>query len=206
VVVPNGGDLSRFVVADRAERAAARGRLQLPADAPLCVCVGRLTRQKGQDVLLAAWPGVVRQVPGAALVLVGDGPDREELARAAPAGVRLAGDQPDVSDWLAAADVVVAPSRWEGMALVPLEAMARGRSVVVTDVAGMGEAVPAGAGAIVPPEAVDPLASALAVRLADRAATDAEGRTGRAFVEERHDLAGTLAGIARAYALAATPG
>jgi glycosyltransferase involved in cell wall biosynthesis len=205
-VVPNGIDLSRLVIADDAARREARTRLQLRIDAPLCVCVGRLTRQKGQDVLLAAWPDVVARVPGAELVLVGDGRDREALARVAPASVVLAGGQPDVSDWLAAADVVVAPSRWEGMALVPLEAMARGRSVVVTDVAGMSESVPPGAGAIVPAEAVAPLAIAHAARLADRPAADAEGRAGRAFVEERHDLAQTLAGIERAYALATGAG
>ena len=90
------------------------------------VCLGRLSTQKGQDVLLRAWPSV--QVPGAQAVLVGDGPEEEALRElaAGDATVRFAGGVPraEAVRFLAAADVVVVPSRWEGMALVPLEAMA----------------------------------------------------------------------------------
>ena len=205
-VVPNGVDLDRLTAAGAADRRAARERLALSPDLPLCVCLGRLTRQKGQDVLLAAWPTVAGSVPGAQLVLVGDGPDRRELERVAPAEVRFVGAQHEVRDWLAAADVVAVPSRWEGMALVPLEAMARARSVVVTDVAGMREAGPPGAGAIVPAEAAPPLAAALVERLADRAAADAEGLAGRRAVEQHHDLAGTVARLDRVYADALAAG
>ncbi len=184
VVVPNGVDTERFSPVDRD---AARARLGL-GSGPLAVCVGRLSRQKGQDVLLEAWPAVRDVVPAAELVLVGDGPDREELAARSPDGARLVG-RTDPRDWYVAADVVVLPSRWEGMALVPLEAAACGRSVVVTDVAGAREAVSAeNRSAVVRPGDVAALASAVALRLGDRAAADEEGERGRRHVLEHHDV------------------
>ncbi|MGY1796780.1 glycosyltransferase [Geodermatophilus sp. SYSU D00525] len=184
VVVPNGVDTEHFTPR---ERAVARARLGI-GPGPLAVCVGRLSRQKGQDVLIESWPGVQDAVPGATLVLVGDGPDREELAARAPDGVRFAG-RAEPRDWYTAADVVVLPSRWEGMALVPLEAAACGRSVVVTDVAGAREAVPdEAASAIVPPEDAAALAAALVARLGDRESADREGELARRHVVQHHDV------------------
>ena len=72
-------------------------------------------------------------------------------------------------DWLAAADVVVVPSRWEGMSLGLLEALARGRSVVATDVAGSAEAIGDDAGAVVPIGDRPALAAAIAARLQNSA-------------------------------------
>ncbi|SFO77072.1 Glycosyltransferase involved in cell wall bisynthesis [Geodermatophilus dictyosporus] len=177
-VVPNGVDTDRY--APR-ERVGARARLGV-ADAPLAVCVGRLSEQKGQDVLLAAWPAVRRSVPDARLALVGEGPWRERLSAAAGEGVLVAGNSSDPRDWYAAADVIVVPSRWEGMALVPLEAGASGRSVVISDVAGAREAVVPGTGAVVPVEDPAALAEAVAARLRDRVGADREGVAGRDHV------------------------
>lgn len=192
-VVPNGVDLVPLP-----DRPAARRRLQLPAG-PLVVCVGRLCPQKGQDLLLAAWPAVRAAVPDAVLVLVGDGPSRPALETAAGPGVRLVGARRDVGDWLAAADVVTVPSRWEGMALVPLEAMARARSVVAADVAGMRESVPPGGGAVVPPGDAEALATALVARLGGPVDADLEGLAGRAHVEVAHDAANTVRCVTAAY-------
>src|SRR5262245_43162469 len=175
LVVPNGVDLETYSEASNDERTAARSKLEL-GDGPLVVCVGRLSRQKGQDVLLDAWPAVLARVGGAQLVLVGDGPEGKELRRRAGDGVRLVGHRDDVDEWLAAADVVALPSRWEGMSLGMLEAMARGRSIVATGVAGALEALDDDAGAVVPPEDPVALADAIAVRLLDPDEAAAEGR------------------------------
>lgn len=178
-VVPNAVDLARF--------AEATG----PQDPSLVVCVGRLSHQKGQDVLLDAWPAVRALAPDARLVLVGDGPDRETLEARAGAlgGVELVGRQSsaEVESWLAAAAVVVQPSRYEGQALTVLEAMAAGRSVVAADVEGMAEALGPG-GALVPSEAPEALARAVADRLRDPALAAAEGRAGRERAVRSHDL------------------
>lgn len=197
-VIPNGVDLDAFPEAAAGDRAAARARLGRSEVEPLVVCVGRLARAKGQDVLLDAWPRVRERVPDAALVLVGDGPDGDMLRRRATAGVELLGERDDILDWLAAADVVVQPSRWEAMSLALLEAMARGRSVVVTDVAGMPEILAGVEGAIVPVESPAPLASAIADRLLDAERAEAEGRANRRLVEA-FDLRRTTDEFADAY-------
>ncbi|OKK16780.1 glycosyl transferase family 1 [Streptomyces sp. CB00455] len=175
-VIRNGVDLDHFRPGGAdpdQDKARARAGLPLPTafrrDGPLAVCVGRLCPQKGQDVLLRAWPELLGTVPGARLALVGDGPDAERLRRTAPPGVLFAGAAPDIRPWLRAADLVVLPSRWEGMALAPLEAMACGRPVLVCDVSGARESLPPGQGrlCLVPPEQPTALAKALGRLLAD---------------------------------------
>jgi glycosyltransferase involved in cell wall biosynthesis len=198
-VVPNGVDLTRHRPAAAAERVATREAAGLAADAPLAVCVGRLSRQKGQDLLVDAWALVRDAVPGARLVLVGDGPDRESLAGRAGDGVLLVGEVADPRPWYAAADLVVAPSRWEGMAFVPLEAMAAGRSVVAFDVTGIRESVPADAGRVVPAGDVPALATAMQTRLVDRDLSEAEGSAGRAHVAAHHDLRRTAPRVVEIY-------
>ncbi len=186
IVAPNGVDVVRFAPADRA---AARRRLGLPDDAsPLVLCIGRLARQKGQDLLLAAWPDVLARVPGARLALVGEGPEREALTEVAATlpGVALHGNTECPQDWYAAADVVAVPSRWEGMALVPLEAMAGERPVVGFDVTGMAESLD-DCGAVVPVGDVAALADAIAVRLERPDLALDEGRRGRARATARFD-------------------
>jgi glycosyltransferase involved in cell wall biosynthesis len=197
-VIANGVDLELFSEATPEERSTARRRLELD-ERPTVVCVGRLCRQKGQDVLLDAWPTIADQVPEAQLAIVGDGPDAKPLRSRAGAGVRLVGARSDVGDWLAAADVVALPSRWEGMSIGMLEAMARGRSVVASDVPGAAEALDGDAGAVVPPEDSTALADALALRLLDPAKTEAEGRNARKRVERSHDLRAMTNALAELY-------
>lgn len=189
-VIPNGVDISRFVLAGESDRRAARERLGLGAQ-PLVVCVGRLSRAKGQDVLVDSWPAVRSEVPEAELALVGDGEGMEELRRRADASIRFVGHRDDVTDWLAASDVVAVPSRWEGMSLGMLEAMATGRSLVVTDVPGAREAVD-GTGAIVPPEDPAALAAAIAERLLDPTKRQSEGTAAAERARHNHDLRETL--------------
>ena len=149
------------------------------------------------------------RVPAAQLVLVGDGPDLAALEAMAAPSVTFAGDADDVSDWLAAATVTAIPSRWEaGLSLVAMEAMARGRSVVATDVAGMRAGIGSDCGAVVPVDAERPLADALVERLADPALADLEGAAARAQVEERYDVRVACARMAELYEelLRAVPG
>ncbi|MFC9470275.1 glycosyltransferase, partial [Streptomyces coelicoflavus] len=215
-VVPNGIDLTRFDTGAPTEATAPEGpaepgdpddpggvrlRHGIGPDAPLAVCVGRLCRQKGQDLLLGAWETVRARVPGARLVLVGDGPDRARLAARAPASVVLAGTVADATAWYRAADLVVLPSRWEGMALAPLEAMACGRPVVVTDVDGAREGLPPALvpHCLVPPADPAALAGAVAALLLDAPLRATLGRRGRAHVRSAHDVRRTAAAVAALY-------
>ncbi|WP_410599658.1 glycosyltransferase [Amycolatopsis sp. lyj-90] len=186
-VVCNGVDTAKFSPGDRA---AARRRLGLPEEAPIAVCLGRLAELKGQDQLLSAWPDVLRRVPNAKLVLAGDGPMgavwRERHPVATHSSVRWSGHADDSAAFYTAADVVVLPSRAEGMALVPLEAMACARSVVAFDVGGIRQSV-ADAGAVLPPGDLGLLADAVAARLADPELARREGEQGRRRAELSFD-------------------
>ena len=197
-VIPNGVDPELWPEATAQERSEARKRVGLD-DRPTVVCVGRLAPQKGQDVLLAAWPAVTKEVSGAQLAFVGDGPDLTKLRARADGAIVFAGQRDDVADWLAAADVVVFPSRWEGMSIGLLEAMARGRSVVATDVPGAAEALDATGDGLVPPEDPIALASAIAARLSDPARAADEGRAVRARVEQTFSLRLTRDRVAGLY-------
>lgn len=172
-------------------REEARELLQVAPETPLAVCVGRLCEQKGQDVLLHAWRQVRPAVSGAELALVGDGPEGQRLREQAAGlqGLRWVGwsERDTVLTWVRAADLVVAPSRWDSHSLAILEAVALGRPVVATDVDGAREAV-GDSGRIVPVGQVEPLASAVLDLLSDpecareagRAAAEvAAGRSGR---------------------------
>jgi glycosyltransferase involved in cell wall biosynthesis len=189
----------------RAGLPALRG---LPPQTPLVVCVGRLCRQKGQDVLLRAWPDVTAAVPGARLALVGDGPARDALHQAAPPHVMFAGETADPAPWYAAADLVVLPSRWEGMALAPLEAMACGRPVVLSEVSGARESLPPGHAArcLVPPEDAPALARAVAALLAEPRLRDTLGRQAQEHVRATYDVRRTAAAVTRLYHQLLGPG
>jgi glycosyltransferase involved in cell wall biosynthesis len=201
-VVPNGIDPERFhpAAADTA-RAELAPLADIHPAAPLAVCMGRLCRQKGQDILLRAWDAVLRKVPDARLVLVGDGPDRDRLREVAPASVLFTGAVTDVSPWYQAADLVVLPSRWEGMALAPLEAMACGRPVVVTDVDGARESLPSSFAArcLVPPENPAVLAEAVTELLLDPLLRESLGNRARRHVLSTHDVRHTAQAVADVY-------
>lgn len=162
---------------------------------PLIVCVGRLSEQKGQDV--AIWALARLENRTARLRFVGGDNthgEREQLeALALSLGVahriEWRGEVVDTAPEFRAADLVIAPSRWEGMSLALLEAMACGAAMVVTDVSG--SEVLKGAGVIVPPN--DPQALADAI---DGLLTDAprRQRLSEAARERSHsyDLASTM--------------
>ncbi|MDR6973970.1 glycosyltransferase involved in cell wall biosynthesis [Streptomyces sp. 3330] len=199
-VIPNGIDPERFHPAsvDTVRASLLPG---LDPAAPLVVCVGRLCRQKGQDVLLSAWPDIARAAPGARLVLVGDGPDGERLRARAPESVLFAGAVTDAAPWYQAADLVVLPSRWEGMALAPLEALACGRPVVVTDVDGARESLPTAltSRCLVPAENPAALADAVAGLLLDPLLRESLGHQGRRHVLTTHDVWRTAGAVADVY-------
>ncbi|WP_288799582.1 glycosyltransferase [uncultured Arsenicicoccus sp.] len=190
VVIPNGVDVDRWA---RRDQDLARSDLGLSQD-PLVVLVGRLARQKGQDVALGAWPLVRQAHPSAQLVMVGDGPDKERLQRDLVEGASL---QPggDSHPWFSAADLVIMPSRWEGMPLVLLEAMACGRCVVASDVAGVRE-VMGESDAIVPVEDEVALAAQISRRLADDDLRRAEGERNAQRVAAAFDVRDTTAQMA----------
>ncbi|HEX7801982.1 MAG TPA: glycosyltransferase [Pseudoxanthomonas sp.] len=166
--IPNGCDASLFHPTDRG---AARTHLGIAADAEVVTYVGRLVAEKGLRELLDACRTVSAARPRLRLVLVGEGPMREEIATrlAADASlqVTLAGAQPpaEVARWMAASDLVTLPSYSEGHPNVLVEALACGRPVVATPVGGIPEVVDAESGILVPARDADALAVGLAQAL-----------------------------------------
>ena len=156
-------------------RSVARARLGLPENAFVVAGLGRLLPVKGFDVLVAALRPLADAVPSSRLVLIGDGPQREELRVAARdlgvgGRVLVTGVTPDIAGWLAAADVLAAPSRNEGMGRAIVEAMALGLPVVGAAVGGIPAVVADGeTGRLVPPGDSLALAAALVELARDEA-------------------------------------
>ena len=131
-----------------------------------------------------AWSKVIRNRPNARLILLGAKEAHDYEALAATLGIQdtiaWAGYKKDVRPWLAAADVLVMPSRSEGAGLAALEAMAMGRAVVASRVGGIPEYVEDNcSGLLVEPENPDALASALLRLISDPAERARMGQAGR---------------------------
>jgi glycosyltransferase involved in cell wall biosynthesis len=175
-VVPNGADLPD----EEAEAATAkrwRERYLSTPLKPLWVVAGRIEEQKGHDLLFEALAGVVKQGLDFTLVVAGEGSrkswlEQQSLSLGLAPRVQFVGQIEDVGGLLAAADAVLLPSRWEGLPLVLLEAMARGRPIVASAVGGVPDVVQDGVnGTLVPAGDAAALAEALVQlhRKADRA-------------------------------------
>jgi phosphatidylinositol alpha-1,6-mannosyltransferase len=166
----------------------------IPEDAPVAVCSGRLVKRKGQDTLLRAWPEVLREVPEARLLIIGEGPYGEAL-RALSAELGLSGSVlfagrvswAEMPAYFDAGDVFAMPCRsrlygleQEALGIVFLEAAATGLPVIVGDSGGAAETVvDAETGYAVDPEAPGSLAETLVMLLRDRTMTVAMGEAGR---------------------------
>ena len=152
----------------------------VPSDARVLLAVCRLEPQKGVDVAVQALPQIRRRHPGAVLVVLGEGPQREELERLARElnlPVQLPGRVPDVAAWLRRADLLVHPARWEGFGLALLEAMLASLPVVATHVSSIPEIVVDGeTGLLVPPDDASALAAAVNRVLDDPADLGERGR------------------------------
>jgi len=204
VTVKNGIDADAFAAAR--PPAAVRAELGLgPGARPIGVAA-RMTAQKGHAHLLDALPAVLARVPAVVCVLIGDGPLRARLeARARALGVaarcRFTGARADVADLVAALEVVVLPSRSEGLPFALLEAMALGKPVVATTVGGCPEVVEDGrTGWLVPPGDAPALAGAVLRLLEDAPAARAMGARGAARVRAEFSLARMVDALQTLYA------
>jgi len=195
-VIRNAVDPTPFDDPDPSYRARLRALFPTPP-AKVVVSAGRLSPEKGFDVLIDAAARVVASDPDVGFVVFGDGPLRAELtARLETRGTGLltrfvlAGFRTDVARYLPHADAAVLSSHTEGLPVVVLEAMAARLPVVATAVGGTPEVVIDGVtGFLVPP--ADPAALAGRVRevLADETRRREMGRAGRLRVDKEFTFA-----------------
>lgn len=151
-VILHGIDTKRFQ--PPVDAAAAKSALGLDPAQKYVGCFGRVRKQKGTDLFVDSMIALLPCRPGWSAVVAGraTGPhvafENELKERVAKAGltdrIRFVGEHTNIPDWYRALDLFVAPQRWEGFGLTPLEAMATGVPVVATDVGAFSELVVVG--------------------------------------------------------------
>ena len=164
----------RAMLAQRG-RDVVRAAEGLDPETPCLLVVASLVHRKGIDVLLEALAQLAAEGLAPALWIAGEGAERATLERLATRRhlteqVRFLGQRDDVADLIQASDLVVLPSRLEGLGVAALEAMALGRPVVGSNIGGLAEAVEDECtGLLVPPESPASLTAALARLIRDPA-------------------------------------
>lgn len=200
-VVHHGIDYERFASA----KGTLREEFGIPQDAFVIGAVTRLVKIKAMDDLIRAMPRIVRERPDARLVLVGSGPEEEELKRLAwDQGVEehviFAGFRRDIPECMHSFDVFVSASLSEGLGLNVLEAMASARPVVATAVGGILDLIEDGVnGLLVMTQLSGDLADAILDLMRHPDKADRLARTAAAHVRERFSLDSMAASTVQVY-------
>lgn len=197
-IIPNGVDTHVFV--QPSDRVAIRNTWNIPIDVSLVGVVGRLSRQKGHRVLLAALPVVWAHFPNLHVAFIGSGEGEADL-RAEAKRVDSKGrihflgqiEHDRMPTALGAIDIFALPSLYEGLPFAVVEAMAAARPIVATNVDGTREAIADQAtGLLVPPGEPEPLAHALLRLLDNQTFREQLGRAAQAAAFQRFDQANML--------------
>mgnify|MGYP000855911770 CR=1 FL=1 len=168
----------------------ARQELGISDDVPMVLCAAEFSPNKNHILLLDAWEQTLHLVPDAVLVLAGFGQLETEIKekikdRDLEHSVFMIGYRYDLPRFLHMADVVVLPSKREGLPRAILEAMACAKPVVATNIRGNRDLVEDGKnGFLVPLHSPEPLARALALLLTDRNLAAKMGTSGREMADE----------------------
>ncbi|WP_170438970.1 glycosyltransferase family 4 protein [Ruegeria arenilitoris] len=208
-VIMHGINLQDFT--PPADKAELRAQMGLP-EGLLLGCYGRIRHQKGTDAFVDAMIDLCGQVPDVHGIVMGRATEKhgafltELKDKVAQAGLsdRIL-FKPEVTvdkiaQWYQVLDLFIAPQRWEGFGLTPLEAMACGVPVVATDVGAFSEIVTDPTlGRVVPPGDIPALAAAAAEMLADRDSLARAGRAARAHVERNFDINGEAQALVALY-------
>jgi glycosyltransferase involved in cell wall biosynthesis len=203
-VLPVGVELDRFLSLGAPDGGAFRGELGLDSGQVVFTTAGRLVAIKRVDLTISAFGAAVAAGMDAALVVVGDGPQRDRLVRAArDAGlgdrVHFLGYRRDLETLLAATDVAVLSSDNEGTPLALIEAAAAGKPAIATDVGGVNEVVLATTGILVPRGDTAAMARAMRELAADPARRTQLGAAAREHVAARYSADRLLGDVEALY-------
>jgi glycosyltransferase involved in cell wall biosynthesis len=202
-LIYNGVDLERY---DHQEPCCTlRDEYGMEPGSQIVGVVARLEPEKGHPTLLEAWPAVLRAVPDAYLLVIGEGSQRDAL-EATARDLRIAhrvvftGRRDDVPAVTAALDVAVLPSYREAQGLSILEAMALSRPVVASNVGGIPEMIADGVtGLLVEPHDADGLARAITRLLTDHPLADTLARQAHDMVHDRFSIEYMVEAVQRIY-------
>jgi glycosyltransferase involved in cell wall biosynthesis len=189
-IISNGVDMRRYQ--SSTDRFATRRALGFTEDDILYTVVGTLKEQKGHRYLIEAVTPLIARTPRLHILIVGDGELRGSLeAQVRAAGIEtnihFLGNRSDVAALLAASNVFVLPSLWEGLPMALIEAMASGLPVIATLVSGSQQVVEQGrSGILVPPGEVTPLRQAMEDLLADPERARLLGKAAQRRIEEAY--------------------
>lgn len=210
-LLSNAVDFERFAP-DPAARQRIRREFGLSDNTILLGTIGRMTRQKGFDVLLQAMPAVLQKYPQAMLLIVGEGPLRQELQElTASLGigshVHFTGARKDIEAVLAGFDLFISSSRWEGLPTVLLESIAAKLPLVATAVSGSIELVQEGVnGRLIPVENPVALAEAVQAVLQDLPHYQQGSQEIRHQIEQQFSLQAITRQLEELYARLILPG
>jgi glycosyltransferase involved in cell wall biosynthesis len=197
-VLHNGVDLTAFASDGRAPELPAD--LGVPTGVPVVSVVAALRAPKGHEIALRAWDDVRSRVPGAVLLIVGDGEHRATLEAAAGEGVVFAGSREDVPAILRASTLALLPSLTEALPTAVIEAAAAGIATVATTVGGTPEIVDHGrTGLLVAPGDPVALGDAVVELLLDDERRARYGAAARRVATERFDLRSWARRLAEMY-------
>jgi len=191
IVIPNGLDFEAY---RSIKKNRCRRRLGISGDAFVISFVGRLDEQKRPDVLLRAWAKIRHKVPNGRVVIVGDKPEKQSSVNLARKlglleSVDFPGWRKDAIDFVAASDIFVLPSMWEGMSNITMEALAVGTPVITTRVEAMAELLRGGeCGIMVEPGNAIELAEAILDLYQSPEKREAFSAIGKKHIEENYRI------------------
>jgi glycosyltransferase involved in cell wall biosynthesis/peptidoglycan/xylan/chitin deacetylase (PgdA/CDA1 family) len=209
-VVPRGRDLAALGTRSPRRRMETRRAAGVGTRELVVLAVGRQEYQKGFDVLLEAFRMVLIDLPNARLFLCGRrgaaSRDLDQQADGIRQRVTFLGPRDDVPDLLCAADLVVLPSRWEGIGGVLLEAMALETPIIASDLPALREVLDDGeCGRLVPVDQPQALSRAIVGALSGDRETMARVQMGRRRFEQVYTADRVAGQMLRFYELAARP-
>ncbi|MFK7838134.1 MAG: glycosyltransferase family 4 protein [Sulfitobacter sp.] len=197
-VIMHGIDLEEYAPAP--DRPALRARLGLP-DATLVGCFGRIRHQKGTDAFVDAMLPVIAATPDTHALIMGRAVGKEDTAYLADlkARVQAAGlgerfhflpeiPVEDMADWYRVLDLYVAPQRWEGFGLTPIEAMGCGVPVIATRVGAFEQIVVEGTGVLADPGDIKGLSEAILAACAPSGPLEGWSNNARPHVAEHFSI------------------
>ena len=192
-LIHNGIDTRRFSIRQDAREQIRRAMGFTDEDIVLIV-IARFHSGKGHRVLLDAMSQLLHLHPALKLICLGEGEEGPQLRTLCESvgltdSVRFVGYQPNVPEWLAAADINVLPTFYEGFPLTVLEAMASGLPTVASNVGGIPEAIEdMVSGVLVPPRDVNALVQAISMLVSDEQVRVRMGHAARLRTAQRFDL------------------